>query len=76
MTCSVMVSQKLGSTHTNTDKSHSLKLFLSQTVVISEEDSDEDEDDVITREALKRQSQLIIDSKSKKKPWKKKQGRF
>ncbi|XP_028265264.1 coiled-coil domain-containing protein 151 [Parambassis ranga] len=37
-----------------------------------EEESEEDEAEVISREALKRQSQLIIDSKSKKKPWKKK----
>nr|XP_046260429.1 coiled-coil domain-containing protein 151 [Scatophagus argus]XP_046260439.1 coiled-coil domain-containing protein 151 [Scatophagus argus] len=42
-----------------------------------DEESDEDEvDGIITREALKRQSQLIIDSKSKKKPWKKKKGKF
>ncbi|XP_042340178.1 coiled-coil domain-containing protein 151 [Plectropomus leopardus] len=40
-----------------------------------EEDSEEDEADIISREALKRQSQLIIDSKSKKKLWKKK-GKF
>lgn len=41
-----------------------------------EDDSEEDEADVISREALKRQSQLIIDSRSKKKPWKKKKGKF
>ncbi|XP_076585375.1 coiled-coil domain-containing protein 151 [Chaetodon auriga] len=41
-----------------------------------EEDSEEDEANIISREALKRQSQLIIDSKSKKKPWKKKKGKF
>ncbi|KAL7403661.1 hypothetical protein ABVT39_003417 [Epinephelus coioides] len=40
-----------------------------------EDDSEEDEADIISREALKRQSQLIIDSKSKKKHWKKK-GKF
>ncbi|XP_054460927.1 LOW QUALITY PROTEIN: coiled-coil domain-containing protein 151 [Anoplopoma fimbria] len=40
-----------------------------------EDDSEEDEADIISREALKRQSQLIIDSKSKKKPWKKKKGK-
>ncbi|XP_053189467.1 coiled-coil domain-containing protein 151 [Scomber japonicus] len=41
----------------------------------NEDESEEDEVDIISREALKRQSQLIIDSKSKKKPWKKK-GKF
>ncbi|KAK5866439.1 hypothetical protein PBY51_020630 [Eleginops maclovinus] len=41
-----------------------------------EDDSEEDEADVISREALKRQSQMIIESKSKKKPWKKKKGKF
>ncbi|XP_040891792.1 coiled-coil domain-containing protein 151 [Toxotes jaculatrix] len=43
---------------------------------IDEDESEEDEADVISREALKRQSQLIIDSKSKKKSWKKKKGKF
>ncbi|XP_062296057.1 coiled-coil domain-containing protein 151 [Scomber scombrus] len=42
----------------------------------NEDESEEDEADIISREALKRQSQLIIDSKSKKKPWKKKKGKF
>ncbi|XP_062244098.1 coiled-coil domain-containing protein 151 [Platichthys flesus] len=37
-----------------------------------EEESEEDEADIISREALKRQSQLIIEAKSKKKPWKNK----
>lgn len=37
-----------------------------------EDESDEDEAGTISREALKRQSQLIVDSKFKKKPWKKK----
>ncbi|XP_034748533.1 coiled-coil domain-containing protein 151 isoform X2 [Etheostoma cragini] len=41
-----------------------------------EDDSEEDEADVISREALKRQSLMIIDSNSKKKPWKKKKGKF
>uniref|UniRef100_A0A8C4H1W2 Outer dynein arm docking complex subunit 3 n=1 Tax=Dicentrarchus labrax TaxID=13489 RepID=A0A8C4H1W2_DICLA len=41
-----------------------------------EDESEEDEADIISREALKRQSQLIVDSKSKKKPWKKKKGKF
>ncbi|XP_029293570.1 LOW QUALITY PROTEIN: coiled-coil domain-containing protein 151 [Cottoperca gobio] len=41
-----------------------------------EDVSEEDEADIISREALKRQSQLIIDSKSKKKAWKKKKGKF
>ncbi|KAM9363879.1 coiled-coil domain-containing protein 151 [Symphorus nematophorus] len=41
-----------------------------------EEESEEDEADIISREALKRQSQLIIDSKSKKKSWKKKKGKL
>eukprot|EP00064_Thunnus_orientalis_P007960 superscaffoldBa00000916_g7982 len=41
----------------------------------NEDESEEDEADIISREALKRQSQLIIDSKSKKKPWKKKKGK-
>ncbi|KAF3843943.1 hypothetical protein F7725_015991 [Dissostichus mawsoni] len=41
-----------------------------------EDDSEEDEADVMSREALKRQSQMIIESKSKKKPWKKKKGKF
>ncbi|KAL6110535.1 odad3 [Pungitius sinensis] len=39
-----------------------------------EENSEEEEADIISREALKRQSQLIIDSKSKKKSWNKKKG--
>ncbi|CAL8238761.1 unnamed protein product [Lota lota] len=37
-----------------------------------DEESEEDEADIISREALKRQSQLIIDSKTKKKSRKKK----
>ncbi|XP_041790100.1 coiled-coil domain-containing protein 151 [Chelmon rostratus] len=41
-----------------------------------EEESEEDEADIVSREALKRQSQLIIDSRSKKKSWKKKKGKF
>uniref|UniRef100_UPI0037E7DB07 coiled-coil domain-containing protein 151 n=1 Tax=Semicossyphus pulcher TaxID=241346 RepID=UPI0037E7DB07 len=41
-----------------------------------EDESEDDEADIISREALKRQSQLIIDCKSKKKPWKKKKGKF
>ncbi|XP_069022060.1 coiled-coil domain-containing protein 151 isoform X1 [Embiotoca jacksoni] len=36
-----------------------------------EDESEEDEGDIISREALKRQSQVIIDSRSKKKQWKK-----
>ncbi|XP_074552835.1 coiled-coil domain-containing protein 151 [Halichoeres trimaculatus] len=36
-----------------------------------ENESEGDEGDILSREALKRQSQLIVDSKSKKKPWKK-----
>lgn len=61
-------------THTNTStqpKSSS----VSNCHCTSEEESEEDEGDIITREVLKRQSQLIVDSKSKKKPWKKK-GKF
>ncbi|XP_035034863.2 coiled-coil domain-containing protein 151 isoform X1 [Hippoglossus stenolepis] len=49
-----------------------LDLFNDVTVCVSEEESEEDEADIISREALKRQSQLIIDAKSKKKPWKNK----
>ncbi|XP_041839650.1 coiled-coil domain-containing protein 151 isoform X2 [Melanotaenia boesemani] len=41
-----------------------------------EDESEEDEVDIISREALKRQSQLLIDSNSKKKPWKKKNSKF
>ncbi|XP_071359989.1 coiled-coil domain-containing protein 151 isoform X2 [Trachinotus anak] len=41
-----------------------------------DDENEEDEADIISREALKRQSQLIIDSKSKKKLWKKKKGKF
>ncbi|XP_029962345.1 coiled-coil domain-containing protein 151 [Salarias fasciatus] len=41
-----------------------------------EDEREEDEADVVSREALKRQSQLIIDSNPKKKPWKKKKGKF
>ncbi|XP_031140286.1 coiled-coil domain-containing protein 151 isoform X1 [Sander lucioperca] len=41
-----------------------------------EDDSEEDEADIISREALKRQSLMIIDSNNKKKPWKKKKGKF
>ncbi|KAM3622930.1 uncharacterized protein V6R79_004989 [Siganus canaliculatus] len=37
-----------------------------------EEESEEDDADFLSREALKRQSQLIVDSRSKKKSWKKK----
>ncbi|XP_058497291.1 coiled-coil domain-containing protein 151 [Solea solea] len=42
----------------------------------NEDESEEDDADLVSREALKRQSQLIIDSKSKKKPWKKRKGKF
>ncbi|XP_019939841.2 coiled-coil domain-containing protein 151 isoform X1 [Paralichthys olivaceus] len=52
-----------------------LDLFNDVAVCVSEEESEEDDTDIISREALKRQSQLIIDAKSKKKPWKKK-GKF
>ncbi|XP_075893858.1 outer dynein arm-docking complex subunit 3-like isoform X2 [Nelusetta ayraudi] len=52
-----------------------VKLPEDQQVDASSEESDEDEADIITRDALKRQSRLIVDSKSKKKPWKKK-GKF
>ncbi|CAN9500106.1 unnamed protein product [Ophioblennius macclurei] len=41
-----------------------------------EDEHEEDEADIVSREALKRQSQLIIDSNPKKKPWKKKKGKF
>lgn len=65
-------------THTHTSTSTKSKLVFVQNVAVcvSEEDSEEDEADIISREALKRQSQLIIDSKSKKKSWKKKKGKF
>uniref|UniRef100_A0A672H9S2 Coiled-coil domain containing 151 n=1 Tax=Salarias fasciatus TaxID=181472 RepID=A0A672H9S2_SALFA len=43
---------------------------------VTEDEREEDEADVVSREALKRQSQLIIDSNPKKKPWKKKKGKF
>ncbi|XP_072319988.1 coiled-coil domain-containing protein 151 isoform X2 [Eucyclogobius newberryi] len=43
-----------------------------QETLDEEEESDEDEAGIISREALKRQSQMIVDSKFKKKPWKKK----
>ncbi|XP_034543780.1 coiled-coil domain-containing protein 151 isoform X2 [Notolabrus celidotus] len=49
---------------------HNVDLFQ------DEDESEEDEGDILSRDALKRQSQLIIDSKSKKKPWKKKKGKF
>lgn len=55
---------------------HSRHLPLSHAVCLSEEESEEDEADIVSREALKRQSQLIIDSRSKKKSWKKKKGKF
>ncbi|TKS69165.1 Coiled-coil domain-containing protein 151 [Collichthys lucidus] len=42
-----------------------------------EDESEEDEASIISREVLKRQSQLIIDANSKKKnPWKKKKGKM
>ncbi|KAM9770133.1 coiled-coil domain-containing protein 151 [Menidia menidia] len=47
-----------------------------QTPFNDEDESEEDEADVISREALKRQSQMIIDSHSKKKTWKKKGSKF
>ena len=65
-------------THKNTViQAHSLNLSWSNTVTacVSEEESEEDEADFLSREVLKRQSQLIIDSKSKRKNWKKK-GKF
>ncbi|CAL8388639.1 unnamed protein product [Arctogadus glacialis] len=43
-----------------------------QNLFNEDEESEEDEADIISREALKRQSQLIIDAKTKKKPRKKK----
>ncbi|AWP06208.1 putative coiled-coil domain-containing protein 151 [Scophthalmus maximus] len=44
----------------------------------NEDESEEDDDaDIISREAVKNQSQMIVDlSKSKKKPWNKKKGKF
>lgn len=75
-TSSVMVSWE---PHTHIlVQAHSLDLSLSQTITawVSEEESEEDEADILTREALKRQSQLIVDSNSKKKPWKKKKDKF
>ncbi|KAM9857682.1 coiled-coil domain-containing protein 151 [Aulostomus maculatus] len=43
----------------------------------SEDNIDENEvADIISRDALKRQSQLIIEAKSKKKPWKKSKGKL
>ncbi|KAM3865378.1 coiled-coil domain-containing protein 151 [Diretmus argenteus] len=41
-----------------------------------EDESDEDEVDIISREALKNQSRLILDSKTKRKPWKKRKGKL
>ncbi|KAE8300959.1 Coiled-coil domain-containing protein 151 [Larimichthys crocea] len=41
-----------------------------------EDESEEDEASVISRDVLKRQSQLIIDANSKKKTWKKKKGKM
>uniref|UniRef100_A0A3P8TQ51 Outer dynein arm docking complex subunit 3 n=1 Tax=Amphiprion percula TaxID=161767 RepID=A0A3P8TQ51_AMPPE len=41
-----------------------------------EDRSGEEEADIVSREALKRQSQLIVDSNSKRKSWKKKKGKF
>ncbi|XP_033829340.1 coiled-coil domain-containing protein 151 [Periophthalmus magnuspinnatus] len=43
-----------------------------QELLDDEEESEEEETGTISREALKRQSQMIVDSKFKKKPWKKK----
>ncbi|XP_022060755.2 coiled-coil domain-containing protein 151 [Acanthochromis polyacanthus] len=45
-------------------------------VFTDEDRSEEDEAHIVSREALKRQSQLIVDSNSKKKTWKKKKGKF
>lgn len=61
-------------THTNTS-TQPKSVSVSNCHCVTEEESEEDEGDIITREVLKRQSQLIVDSKSKKKPWKKK-GKF
>uniref|UniRef100_A0A3Q1FEE9 Coiled-coil domain containing 151 n=1 Tax=Acanthochromis polyacanthus TaxID=80966 RepID=A0A3Q1FEE9_9TELE len=45
-------------------------------VFTDEDRSEEDEAHIVSREALKRQSQMIVDSNSKKKTWKKKKGKF
>uniref|UniRef100_A0A665VQZ3 ODAD1 central coiled coil region domain-containing protein n=1 Tax=Echeneis naucrates TaxID=173247 RepID=A0A665VQZ3_ECHNA len=68
----VRIERKLPSYNTRVKlpEDQSLDLFN------DEDESEEDEADILSREALKRQSQLIVDSKSKKKPWKKKKGKF
>lgn len=47
-------------------------IYLDLSISLSPPDKyqEREESDVITREELKRQSQLIVESKSKKKSWK------
>ncbi|XP_068445259.1 coiled-coil domain-containing protein 151 [Clinocottus analis] len=68
----VRIEGKLPNYNTRVDLSEDQILDLFN----DDDDSEEDETDILTRDALKRQSQLIIDSKFKKKPWKKKKGKF
>lgn len=62
---------ELGDTHariqadTATDTSLAIHLLLSP-----DRYQEMEEGDVLTREELKHQSQLIVESKAKKKPWK------
>uniref|UniRef100_A0A3Q3IRA0 ODAD1 central coiled coil region domain-containing protein n=1 Tax=Monopterus albus TaxID=43700 RepID=A0A3Q3IRA0_MONAL len=69
---SVRIEGKLPAYNTRVTFPEDQRLDLSS----DEDESEEDEADIISREALKRQSQLIIESKSKKKSWKVKKGKF
>uniref|UniRef100_A0A667ZVZ6 Outer dynein arm docking complex subunit 3 n=1 Tax=Myripristis murdjan TaxID=586833 RepID=A0A667ZVZ6_9TELE len=51
---------------------YNTRIKLPEDERLDEEESEEDEADIITREELKRQSQLMVDSRAKRKPWKKK----
>lgn len=57
-----------------TNAKQSTRTWLHVTTCLTEDGSEEEEANVVSREALKRQSQLIVDANSKK-TWKKK-GKF
>lgn len=70
---SMKVSLDLHISHTHSLISLCLKLSLFS---VSEEESEEDNPDFITRDDVKRQSQLIVETNSKKKLWKEKKSKF
>lgn len=60
---------ELGGRHSCTDTSGRTSLVI-HLLLSPDRYQETEEGDVLTREELKHQSQLIVESKSKKKPWK------